>query len=120
MRGIKNLDEIPVSDLRGIGRVKAQAYAKAGVHTLLDLIYYFPRAYENRANILPLSATSPEGKCATVLTVATEPRIANIKRGMSLLKFRAFDESGSCDITYFNQNYLKEKFPIGSTFRFYG
>ena len=117
---MKQLHEIPVSSLHGVGRVKAQAYAAAGVHTLLDLLYYFPRAYENRANVLPLTATEDGAKCATVLTVATEPKIANIRRGMSLLKFRAFDDSGICDITYFNQNYLKDKFPIGSTFRFYG
>ncbi len=117
---MKTLDEISVSTLKGVGKVKVQAYKNAGVETLLDLIYYFPRAYENRANIVPLTETQPESKCATVLTVATEPRIANIKRGMSLLKFRAFDESGICDITYFNQNYLKDKFPIGSTFRFFG
>ncbi len=117
---MKSLEQIPVSDLKGVGRVKARAYANAGVENLLDLIYYFPRAYENRANTVPLSQTSPEGKCATILTVATEPKIANIRRGMSLLKFRAFDESGMCDITYFNQNYLKDKFPIGAAFRFYG
>ncbi len=117
---MQQLHEIPVSSLHGIGRVKAQAYASAGVHTLLDLLYFFPRAYENRANIVPLTAADPEFKCATVLTVATEPKIANIRRGMSLLKFRAFDDSGVCDITYFNQNYLKDKFPIGSTFRFFG
>ena len=114
------LHEISVNTLNGVGRVKAQAYAAAGVYTLLDLLYFFPRAYENRADIRELAETSPEYKCATVLTVATEPKIANIRRGMSLLKFRAFDDSGMCDITYFNQNYLKEKFPIGSTFRFYG
>ncbi len=117
---MNSLDKISVKELNGVGRVKEQAYANAGVHTLLDLLYYFPRAYENRANIIPLTSTTPDGKCATVLTVATEPRVANIKRGMSLLKFRAFDESGMCDITYFNQNYLKDKFPIGSAFRFYG
>ncbi len=117
---MRSLDMIPVSTLKGVGKVKAQAYASAGVHTLLDLIYYFPRAYENRANVVPLTESSPDGKSATVLTVATEPKVANIRRGMSLLKFRAFDESGICDITYFNQNYLKDSFPIGSTFRFYG
>ncbi len=117
---MKDLATIPVSNLKGVGRVKAQAYASAGVHTLLDLLYFFPRAYENRANIVPLTAADPDLKCATVLPVATEPKIANIRRGMSLLKFRAFDDSGVCDITYFNQNYLKDKFPIGSTFRFFG
>ena len=116
----KKLNEIPVTVLYGVGVVKAKAYAAAGVHSILDLLYYFPRAYEDRGNIKLLSETSPEFKSAVVMTVATEPKVANIKRGMSLLKFRAFDDSGICDITYFNQNYLKDKFPIGSTFRFYG
>jgi RecG-like helicase len=39
---------------------------------------------------------------------------------MSLLKFKAFDESGVCEITYFNQNFLKNVFTVGSEFRFYG
>ena len=53
-------------------------------------------------------------------TVATAPKIARIRRGMSILKFRAYDESGSCEISYFNQDYLKTAFPLGETFRFYG
>jgi RecG-like helicase len=39
---------------------------------------------------------------------------------MTLLKFTAFDESGTCEITFYNQNYLADKFPLGATFRFYG
>ena len=120
MNNTKNLHEIPVTTLYGVGGVKAKAYASAGVCSILDLLYYFPRAYEDRANIKLLAEASPDYKSAVVLTVATEPKIANIKRGMSLLKFRAFDESGTCDVTYFNQNYFKDKFPVGSTFRFYG
>ncbi len=115
-----NLANIPVTALSGVGKVKASAYEKAGVFNLLDLLYYFPRAYEDRGDIRLLAETLPEGKSAVVLTVGTEPKIANIKRGMSLLKFRAFDESGVCEVTYFNQNYFKDKFPVGSTFRFYG
>ena len=117
---MKQLHEIPVTALYGVGGVKAKAYARAGVENILDLLYYFPRAYENRANITLLGESSAELKSALVMTVATEPKVARIKRGMSLLKFRAFDDSGVCEITYFNQDYLKDKFPIGSTFRFWG
>ena len=46
-----NLHEIPVSSLSGVGKVKAQAYANAGVFSLYDLLYYFPRAYEDRTDI---------------------------------------------------------------------
>lgn len=111
---------MPIDSLYGIGKAKTAAYRCLGVQTIYDLLYFFPRAYENRGQI-SLLADAKEGiKNSLILTVATEPKINLIRRGMSLLKFRAFDESGSCDITYFNQDYLRDKFHIGSTFRFWG
>lgn len=109
-----------ITVLPGVGKVRAAAYAKMGIATVEQLLYHFPRAYENRGNVVTLS-TAPEGeKCATILTIATEPRVSLIRRGMSLLKFRAYDDSGTAEITYFNQDYLKSAFPLGATFRFYG
>ena len=114
------LQEIDITELYGVGRAKAQAYASIGVKSVFDLLYFFPRAYENRQSISLLTEADNTIKSALILTVATEPKISNIRRGMSLLKFRAFDDSGVCEIIYFNQNYLKDKFSIGSTFRFWG
>lgn len=110
----------PITTLSGIGKVRAAAYGRLGISTVEHLLYHFPRAYENRGNIVTL-ASAPEGeKCATILTVATEPRVSLIRRGMSLLKFRAYDDSGTAEITYFNQDYLKNTFHLGATYRFYG
>ena len=115
-----NLNEVYVSSLLGVGKVKREAYARVGVESIADLLEFYPRAYENRGDISLLCQTRSDIKSAVVLTVATMPKIHLIRRGMSLLKFRAFDESGSCEIIYFNQDYLRDKFPIGSTFRFFG
>ncbi len=117
---MSGLSEISVKKLYGVGDSRAAAYARVGIKTIEDLLFYFPRAYENRGNITLLAAAREDIKSAVVLTVATAPKAAHIRRGMDLLSFRAFDESGSCKITFFNQNYLKDKFPIGSTFRFWG
>ncbi len=106
--------------LYGIGDVKASAYARLGVYTVGDLLLHYPRGYENRGDIRLLRDTSEDSKSSVVLTVATQPRVARLKKRMSLLKFKAFDESGSCEIIFFNQDYLKNSFPIGSQFRFYG
>lgn len=114
------LEKLSIRKLYGVGEVRAAAYAKVGVHTVRDLLFYFPRAYENRGDVCLLGATGEDIKSAVILTVATQPKSFRVRRGMDLLKFRAFDDSGSCTVTFFNQNFLKDKFPIGSTFRFWG
>ena len=118
---VRELLNAPVKVLAGVGPAKAAAYAKMGVETLGDLIHRYPRAYENRGDIKLLSeAALTGGKCAVVLTIGTEVKVTNIRRGMTLVKFRAYDDSGTAEITFFNQAFLKDKFPLGSTFRFYG
>ncbi len=116
----KAWDEQSVSTLYGVGKARETAYARLGVRTVGELLEHYPRSYENRGDIKLLETAPADAKCAVVLTVATQPRVSMIRRGMSLLKFRAYDESGSCEITFFNQNYHKDSFPLGATFRFYG
>ena len=115
-----NIFESPLTVLNGVGAVRAKAYSKLGIDVVGDLLFHFPRSYENRGDIKKLEECDGASKCAVILTVATAPKIARIRRGMSLLKFKAYDESGMCEITYFNQDYLKTAFPLGETFRFYG
>lgn len=115
-----NLQSTPINALRGVGAVKAKAYAKLGIESLYDLLFHFPRSYENRGDVKKLEDCDGVSKNAVVLTIATLPKIARIRRGMNILKFRAYDESGMCEITYFNQDYLKNSFPLGASFRFYG
>ncbi len=112
--------QTPVIELSGVGKTRAAQLGKLDIHTVGDLIYYFPRAYEKRGNMLPLSEYDSEKPNAYLLTVATEVKTAKIRQGLTISKFRAFDESGSVDITFFNSPYVKDVFHIGSTFRFWG
>ncbi len=110
-----------ITKLYGIGAAKAAAYAKQGIYTVGDILYNFPRAYENRGNVeLLTEITDPDIKHSVIMTVATQPKLTRIKRGMTLLKFKAYDDSATAELTFFNQDYLKDKFPLGSTFRFWG
>jgi len=117
----KSLLESPVTALAGVRKTKAAAYERLGIRTLSDLLHHYPRAYENRGDIKTLFEASMRGeKCAVVLTIATDVKRQMIRRGMTLLKLRAYDESGTAEITFFNQDFLRDKFPLGSTFRFFG
>ncbi|MBR6782102.1 MAG: ATP-dependent DNA helicase RecG [Clostridia bacterium] len=116
----------PIEALSGVGAARKTAYNKMGIYTVEDLLYHFPRAYEHRGDVRLLSEArgeayqSGKARMATLLTVSTEPKVSRIKGRMTLLKFRAFDDSGSCDITFFNQEFLRSTFTVGSVFRFYG
>ena len=106
--------------IKGIGEKKAQALGKLGVFSLYDLLSYFPARYEDRTKFCPIAA-APEGEgvCIRAL-VADTPRLVRVRRGMELVKFRAVDESGSVDITYFNQNYVKDNLARGDSVCFFG
>ena len=117
---MQDVRDIPIKALRGVGPAKETAYARLGIYTVGDLLYHFPRAYENRGNVRRLCECDGQGKASVVLTVATQPRRAMIRRGMTLVKFRAFDDSGDCEIVYINQDYVQSTFPVGGIFRFFG
>lgn len=116
----------PVSEIKGVGEVRRKALAKLGIVTVGDLIRHYPRAYQNRgdtkdlAEVREMLRDRDEAVVSILLTVASAPVARMIRRGMNVLKFRAFDETGSVEMTYFNQNYLKETFTVGSEFRFWG
>lgn len=109
-----------VLELNGIGKSRAEKLEKLGIRTLRDLIYYFPRAYENRGDVRTLGMYDTDMPHSYVLTVASEVHSVMVKKGMTLSKFRAFDDSGSCEVVFFNSPFVKDVFHVGSTFRFYG
>jgi ATP-dependent DNA helicase RecG len=115
-----SLLDSPITALRGVGAVRAECYRKLGIFTAGDLLWHFPRSYENRGDVKLLAEALEGEKQAVILTVATKPSVAKLRRGMSLLKFRAFDGTGSCEIIYFNQDFLKNSFEVGGEYRFYG
>lgn len=109
-----------IKKLYGVGPAKAAAYASLGVYNVGDLLRHYPRGYEDRGNVKLITEADGISKCAHILTVATQPKNVRIKGRLSLTKFRAYDDSASCEITFFNQEFLKNTFVPGQSFRFYG
>jgi len=116
----------PVQHLRGVGEARAAALQTLGIRTVEDLLRHYPRGYQCRGDVRTVEEAgrlAAEGSSLPVslcLTVSAEPSFRVIRRGMAILKFRAFDETGVCEIVYFNQNYLRDTFHTGGTFRFFG
>ena len=123
-RNVDALLAAPLLRLPGVGEKRAEQLARLGLHTVSDLLFHVPRAYENRGDVVSLAGTQEPARAgarqAVILTVSTAPRRSRLKNRMTLLKFRAFDDSGTCEVAFFNQDYLADSFPIGAVFRFFG
>ena len=109
-----------VRALPGVGPTRAAALENMGIKTIRDLLWNFPRSYENRAAIRPLKDGIDGVTGAFLLTVGTRPRTAKLKGRLSLTKFKAFDESGTVEVVFFNQPYVEQAFEVGETYRFWG
>ncbi|KEF30299.1 ATP-dependent DNA helicase RecG [Marinobacter nitratireducens] len=49
-----SLDDIPVTQLKGVGSALAEKFAKLGIHSLQDLLFHLPHRYEDRTRVTPM------------------------------------------------------------------
>ncbi|MBQ7475622.1 MAG: ATP-dependent DNA helicase RecG [Clostridia bacterium] len=120
---------MPVTAAKGVGPARAAAFSRVGVTTVGDLLRYYPRAYQNREHVRTLAeirgsinagGTGRSEPVSSVLAVASEPMSRMIRRGMTITKIRLFDETGTCEATFFNQPYVRDNFRTGAQFRIWG
>ncbi|MBP0963435.1 MAG: ATP-dependent DNA helicase RecG, partial [Oscillospiraceae bacterium] len=106
--------------LKGVGEKRAALYRKLGVETMADLLRHFPRGYLDLRSC-PLSHEAPLGEpCPLRLTLMTKGREQRIRKGLSVWKLTAADDSGLVHITFFNAKYTVENLQVGSEYVFYG
>ena len=106
--------------LKGIGEARAKLLEKLDIRTVYDLISYFPRAYEDRSIIRELSGIGDGETCCVRAIVVSTPLLSRIRKGLNLTRFRIADDSGSAEVTFFNQPYVKNSLRVGTRYSFYG
>ena len=114
-----NLDT-DVRFIRGIGEQRAGMLEKVNVRTLRDLLSYFPRRYEDRTRMTAIRELPIGESAGTEAMAASEPAVSHIRRGLDLVKLQAVDGTGTLEVTFFNQTWLKNRLRVGETYVFYG
>ena len=109
-----------VQFIKGIGEVKAKAMNRLGIFTLGDLISYYPRAYEDRRIIKKINELTVGETVCVCAMAASSPVLSHIRRGLDIVKFKAVDDTGYLNITFFNQPYIKNTVQTGQSYVFYG
>jgi ATP-dependent DNA helicase RecG len=103
--------------LKGVGPKRAEALNKLRMHTVYDLLYFFPARYEDRRVVKPISQVeigAKESICATVLFPPQTRRMGGRMGNRPLTKVRVGDASGRVDLQWWNQPFREKQFQPGN------
>ena len=106
--------------LTGVGPKRATLYQKLDIHTVRDLLYYFPRSYIDLTAPCDIAAMPLFEQCAVRARVVAKSAPQYIRRGMTLFRVKVADDSGSMVITFFNAKYAVEALKYDTEYIFYG
>ena len=99
---------MPLQYLKGVGPRKAADLKKAGLNTVEDLLFRFPRRYEDRSRMQKIIALRP-GMTAAVSGTVLNAGLAHTRRpGFRLFSALVQDESGQIQAVWPNQVFLKD------------
>ncbi len=111
---------VPISDLSYVGPKTATRFEKLGIKTLRDLLFYFPKRYEDYSVITPIAkAKKGEKVClkARVLTIQTR---RTPRKKMFLTEAIIEDDSGALAVIWFNQPFVAKQLKKGCLALFIG
>ena len=108
-----------IRQIKGIGEKMEKLFSKVGVHTVEELLHYYPRDYEVVEDFVPLAGLR-EGQTATVeVVLENTPKIHRV-RNLKVLSAYAHDGSGRIMVTWFNMPYLLKQLQLGKKYIFRG
>lgn len=105
--------EKPVQYLKMVGPRRAAALQKLGIFTVRDLLYHFPRRYEDRTRLQPAGACA-HGETATLRGTVLAAQDLKPRRGLIVTKLAVHDGLGVFYAVWFNQPFVKKNLPPGT------
>ncbi len=101
--------------IKGVGPRWAKLLARLGINTVEDLLYYFPRDYEDRRKIKKIKYIKP-GQKVTIRGKVVKISEQRLRKGLSILRVTFSDDTDVVNGVWFNQSFRKKQFSKGSEY----
>jgi ATP-dependent DNA helicase RecG len=97
----------PITILKGISSALAAKFARLGVNTVKDMLYFFPRRHLNYSQRVPISELEKDLE-QTIIATVWEAHIAALGWRKST-EATVADDTGTVRVVWFNQPYLAKR-----------
>jgi len=99
--------------LKNIGPKRVLLLKKVGIGTVGELLYYFPRDYQDRTS-LQQAGSYAGGELATVKGVVVGGEEKRPRRGLTITRVYLDHGAGRLVAVWYNQPYIRRQLPVGS------
>lgn len=110
---ITSLSELQIQFVRGVGPKKAALFARLGIETAEDLLWYVPWRYEDRSSLKKISELCFGQESTIVAQVKDFRLIRTRKPSFTIFEVNLTDSTGVLKARWFNQPYLNNIFEPG-------
>ncbi len=117
---MSSLFELPVSTLKGVGSVKAKLFAKLNIHSVGQLLYHFPRGYEDWSKPVPISEVQGGGLCCVRGKLSATMRESRLPGNRFMVRAEVSDGFDAMRIVFFNNKYITSMLKYDTEYLFYG
>lgn len=108
-----------VSKLSGVGEKRVEALADLGIHTILDLLTYYPFRYED-LTVKSIEDIEENEKVVLEGPAISEGVVTHFGRRKNRLTFRMNCDHVIVSVVFFNQPYLQKKIEAGKEIKVFG
>ena len=102
----------PITSLKGVGPKIAEKLNKLDVTTIWELLYLFPRRYDDYTLLKPISKIR-YGEQVTIIGTIWQTKVRRTRTNQPITECIVNDGTGSVQATWFNQPWLAEQLPAG-------
>jgi ATP-dependent DNA helicase RecG len=102
----------PVQYLKGVGPERAELLHRLELHTVADMLFYFPRDYQDFTDEREIGRLE-EGKLQTVRGVVDDIELRTSQSGRAVLGVLIRSGTEYLRALWFNQPFMREKFDYG-------
>ncbi len=117
---LRELEDIPVNQLKGVGPEREKVLAQIEVRSVFDLLTHYPRRHLDKTKQSSIRDLRADDQVWVFGRVASSTSIPGRGRGRARTELRITDGSGFLRVTFFNQPWRTRQFPEGAEAMFFG